>query len=168
MFTWHLRSTFCILALLLVTRGMVMRAAEDKRSEKREAVVPSASLLENGSFEEGETVPRHWKPTTTKNGKAEWVDSESSSGRRALKMVVAERADGVEWTYGDIKRVKPNTPYTISARSKGNGKAGFFRLPLRRRQTAPGRAVGGAGMEEDFVHVQFRQRQRRRAHDRAC
>jgi len=128
MHTRHPWFRTCTLALLLVAPGMALRAAEGNRSDKGAAAAPPASLLENCSFEEGDAFPRHWKPSTLKNGKTEWVNGEFSSGHRAVKMVVADKADAAEWAYGEIKGFKPDTPYTISAQSKGNGKAGFFRL----------------------------------------
>jgi hypothetical protein len=87
-----------------------------------------ASLLPNPSFEEGEGTPAGWMPRSQKGGTTEWANTEASSGSRCLKFTLTAQPDSAAWELGKFTGLKPNTPYTISARSRGNGKANFFRL----------------------------------------
>jgi hypothetical protein len=96
-------------------------------------VASTAGLVPNPSFEIGTDAPAGWQARTSKGGVAEWA-RDGSSGRRSLRFAVSAQPDAAQWVLNEPVSLKPNTAYTLSVRSKGNGKANFFRLILNTGQ----------------------------------
>jgi hypothetical protein len=89
---------------------------------------PSASLLPNPSFELGDARPTGWRPNAQRGAQSEWSSDAASSGCRSLQFTVSGQKESATWELGRFTGLKPDTMYTISARSRSNKPAGFFRI----------------------------------------